>query len=399
MAALNKNGSAALSNAAPRSGAGGSLRIGLMLRSLDERGGVGVYTRYLLQELLALDHTNHYVLFYAHAGHLGRYAHHPNVTEVVVGAWNKAAWDQWAIPLACRKHGVDVVFHPKFTAPLLAPCKVVMVLHGADWFIPAHARFYGAWDVRYMKLMMPLYLWKCARVVSVSQITTDEFERIFRTARGKVQTIYFGPGKHFHRVDDAAVLSEVKGKYRLPDQFILTLSGYDRGRRKNIDRILDAYRLFHGATPHKLVVGGRDCDKFRGDFNIPSGGWGGDIVFPGWIEQEDLPAVYSMASVYLYPSNLEAFPIPLTEAMACETPIVTSSLNGLKEIAGEAALFVDADDPGAIAAGVRRVLTDASLRQELQATARQRSRMFDWEKCARETLDLLNAVGRRAERA
>lgn len=363
-----------------------------MLRSLDERGGVGVYTRYLVQELLAIDRANHYVLFFANSSHLGRYASHPNVTEVVVGGSHKALWDQVAIPRACRAHAVDVLLHPKFTAPLLAPCKVVMVLHGADWFIPEHARFYGTWDVRYMKLMMPLYLWKCARIISVSQITTDEFERIFRTARGKVQTIYFGPGKHFRRIDDPVTLERIKKKYGLPDQFILTLSGYDRGKRKNIDRILEAYRLYHGMTPHKLVVGGRDCDRFRVDFGIPPDGYGGDIIFPGWIEQEDLPAIYSSASLYLYPSNLEAFPIPLTEAMACGTPIVTSSLNGLKEIAGEAALFVDADDPQAIAAGIARVLRDSTLAAHLRLKARERSRMFDWEKCARETLDLLNAL-------
>ncbi len=368
------------------------MRIGLMLRTLDERGGVGVYTRYLAEELLALDRENEYVLFYANPTHLGRFAGLPNVAEVVVPSRGKALWDQVAIPLACWKHDIDVVFHPKFTAPLLAPAKTMMVLHGADWFIPEHARFYKPLDVRYMKLMMPLYLWKCARIISVSQLTTDEFERIFPNARGKITTVYFGPGAHFRRVDDVDARNAVKRKYRLPDTFILTLSGYDRGKRKNIDRVLEAYRLFHGRTPHALVVGGRDCERFRADFEIPPDGYGADIHFPGWIDQEDLPAIYSMASLYLYPSNLEAFPIPLTEAMACGTPIITSSLNGLKEIAGNAALFVDADDPRAIAEGMERVLSDSSLSTALSARALERSHIFSWKKCARETLALIQSL-------
>jgi glycosyltransferase involved in cell wall biosynthesis len=223
-------------------------------------------------------------------------------------------------------------------------------------------------------------------------LTTDEFERIFPSARGKITTVYFGPGGHFRRVRDAEILAAVKKKYRLPDRFILTLSGYDRGKRKNIDRLLEAYRLFHGTTPHALVVGGRDCDRFRVFYRIPPDGYGADIHFPGWIDQEDLPAIYSMADLYLYPSNLEAFPIPLTEAMACGTPIITSSLNGLKEIAGNAALFVDADNPREIAQAITRVLSDDALRSTLSASALERSQVFSWKKCARETLALIESL-------
>ena len=145
-----------------------------------------------------------------------------------------------------------------------------------------------------------------------------------------MKTVYIAPGKHFRRVTDPERLRQVKAKYQLPHRFIFTLSGYDRGHRKNIDRIIESYQLFHGRTDDKLLVGGRDCHRFRDDFGIPNDGYGGDIQFPGWMEQEDLPAVYTLASVYLYPSYVEAFPIPLTEAMSCGAPIITSDLNGLQ---------------------------------------------------------------------
>jgi len=108
------------------------MRIGMMLRALDEKGGIGVYTNNLIPELLRIDKKNHYVLFYRNPVNIGRFAQHKNVTERVVSAPNKAIWDQVAIPYACWREKVDVVFHPKFTAPLLAPCKAVMVVHGAD---------------------------------------------------------------------------------------------------------------------------------------------------------------------------------------------------------------------------------------------------------------------------
>ncbi len=368
------------------------MRIGMMLRTLDERQGIGVYTRFLVEELLAIDRNNHYLLFYRNPSNLGRFAHYPNVTERVVKSVNKALWDQVAIPLACWQEKVDVVFHPKFTVPLLAPCKTVMVLHGADWFIPEHAKYYKALDVKYIKLMMPLYCRRASAIVSVSQLTTDNFNRILKLPPGKVKTVYFGAAKHFGPVEDRMILQKIRDRYNLPDQFILTLSKYGGGNRKNIGQIFKAYQKYHGETRHKLVVGGKDCYKFKSDYGIPEDGFGGDILFPGWIDQKDLPAFYTLADLYLYPSNLEAFPIPITEARACGTPIVTSNVNGLEEIAGDAALLVNPDDPDEIAAAMSRVLSDLNLQKTLAARGLQRSKLFSWGKCARETLEIIQGL-------
>jgi glycosyltransferase involved in cell wall biosynthesis len=376
------------------------MRIGMMLRAYDELGGIGVYTRNLMDELLAIDRKNQYVLFFQTPQHMGKLsARFPNVTECLVPGKNRLWWDQVAIPLALRKEKVDVIFNPKFTAPLLAPCKAMMVYHGADWFIPEHAQYYNPWDVRFVKFMMPLYSRKCSLILSVSQITTDNFVRILNLPREKVQTTYFGPARHFRRITDPQALAAVKEKYRLPDRFVLTLSGYDRGRRKNIDKIISAWKLFAGKTPHALVIGGKGCDRFREDYQIPDDGWGKTILFPGWIDQQDLPAVYSLTDLYLYPSNVEAFPIPITEALTCGTPILTSDLNGLREIAGDAARFVDADDPSAIAAGIEEVLTTPTLSAQLSAKGLERSKIFSWEKCARETLAWIESVGGKPARS
>jgi glycosyltransferase involved in cell wall biosynthesis len=371
------------------------MRIGMMLRTLDEKGGIATYTRYLLEEMLALDRRNEYVLFYRTPAHVGRFSRYPNVKERVIRGSHKAYWDQVAIPLACWREKVDLVFHPKFTAPLLAPCKAIMVVHGADWLMPDQAVFYPKWNVRYNRFFLPLYFRKCEVVISVSQLTTDNFYATLKLPPGKVRTVYFGPAKHFRRVEDPAALDRVKRKYSLPDRFVLTLSGYDRGRRKNIDGIIHAYEIFHGKTDHKLVIGGKDCYKFKADYGVPENGYGKDIVFPGWIEQEDLPAFYTLADLYLYPSNLEAFPIPITEAMACGTPIVTSNVNGLVEIAGEAALFVDPEKPAEIADAMVKVLGDPALRQQLRAKGLARSQDFSWPKCARETLAIIEESGAR----
>lgn len=370
------------------------MRIGIMLRSIDEKGGVGVYTRNIVKELLQLDKNNEYILFYANSSNLGLFSHRDNVKEVLVKARNKAMWDQIAIPRACRREKIDVIFHPKFTVPLIAPCKAVMVVHGADWLIPEQAQFYPWWDVNYMRMMLPLYFRRSSAVISVSQETTDNFNRILKLPAGKIQTIYFAPARNFKRVTDPVALEQVRSRYQLPSKFILTLTKRKGGGRKNLGQVFKAYACYHERTrkPHKLVIGGRDCHLFREEYAIPKDGYGKDILFPGWIDQTDLPAVFSLADLYLYPSNLEAFPIPLTEAMACGTPILTSNVNGLKEIASDAALLIDPNDTEGIANNMARILSHSELRESLSRKGLERSSLFSWDLCAKSTLALLERV-------
>ena len=377
------------------------MRIGIMLRAFDEKGGISVYASNIVTELLRLGGHHHFVLYYRNQAHLGRFAGCAGVTERVIRGRNKAVWDQIAIPLACRRDRVDVLFHPKFTAPLLAPCPVVMTVHGADWFIPEQAGYYSRLDVQYIRAVMPLYFKKCAAVISVSQLTTDNFNRALRLPPDKIKTIYFAPARHFRRITDRARLQAVKAKYQLPDRFTLTLTKRLGDGRKNLQQIFKAYAHYHQQTadPRQLVVGGKDCYLFKAEYGIPDDGYGADILFPNWIDQQDLPAVYSLADLFLYPSNLEAFPIPLTEAMACGTPIVTSNVNGLEEIAGDAAVLVDPGDFVAIANALCHVLSESELQARLSKKGLARAAQFTWDKCAQDTMTLLeNLVASRGRR-
>jgi glycosyltransferase involved in cell wall biosynthesis len=191
----------------------------------------------------------------------------------------------------------------------------------------------------------------------------------------------------------------VRRRYGLPERFILTLSKPDGGERKNMRGTLDAYARLHGRVPHKLVVGGKGCERFRADYAIPATGWGRDVLFPGWLDQADLPAIYGASDLFLYPSNQEAFPIPITEAMACGTPIVTSRANGLEELAEGAALLVDPRDPEAIAETALQVLRDGAVAERLRQAGLARSRIFSWDACARNTLAIVEQAARRAPAA
>jgi glycosyltransferase involved in cell wall biosynthesis len=325
---------------------------------------------------------------------MGRFADPPRVREHLLAGSHTAIWDQVAVPRACRRERVDVLLHPKFTVPFLAPCPSVMVVHGADWFVPEQARFYRALDVRYVRTVMPWYFRRAARVISVSELTTRNFVQALDLAPGKIQTVYFAPARHFARVEDPEHWRAVRERYGLPERFLFTLTKRFGAGRKNFGGLVQAYARYHekAGRPLPLVVGGADCEPLGREHGIPEAGWGKDVLFPGWLDQADLPAIYSQAALFLYPSNLEAFPIPITEALACGTPIVTSSANGLEEIAGDAALLVPPDDPDAIAAAMARVVADPVLAASLRNRGLERSKRYSWERCARETLAILEEV-------
>lgn len=270
-----------------------------------------------------------------------------------------------------------------------------MVLHGADWLLPEQAQYYPRRNVAAMRVLLPIWCHRASAILSVSQLTTENIIRAVGLPPGKVTTTYFAPARHFGRVTDPDRLAEVRQRYDLPERFILTLSRTSGGARKNAAVLLEAFRHVHDRVDHELVVGGKGVERFRSDYGIPEDGYGAKIRFPGWIAQQDLPAVYTLASAYMYPSNLEAFPIPITEAMACGTPIVTSDANGLRELAGDAALRVDQDDPRAVADAVVRILEDSDLAADMSRRGLERSSMFSWDRCAQQTLAVIEATARR----
>lgn len=298
------------------------------------------------------------------------------------------------MPRMFRRDRLDVLFHPKFTVPLLCSSRSAMVLHGAGWFIPETRHFWSRTTRLYTRLMMPIYCRLAGAVLAVSEITRQVFIERLDVSPEKITTVYFAPGTQFSSVPSAAQSEAVASKYSLPERYILTLSGGDRAERKNFRAILESFRQVHEKEPCSLVVAGRGCEDFRTRYGIPDAGWGRDVIFTGWVDQSDLPVLYRRAALFLYPSNVEAFPIPITEALASGTPIVTSNAYGLKELAGDAALLVDPADAASIADAVLRTLSQPELREELRLKAAVRTKLFSWDDCARKTLGLLEQIGR-----
>jgi glycosyltransferase involved in cell wall biosynthesis len=365
------------------------MKIGVMLRTMDEKQGIGIYTQNLMDHLLRLDQKNEYVLFYRNPVFLGRYAGYDNVREKVVSAPNKIIWDQVKIPWEARQEKVDLIFHTKFTVPFFTRRKTVMAIHGAGWFV--HPELYGKLDTRYIKLFLSFYCKKAAGIISNSDLTTQDFIRIVGVNPEKVRTAHLAAADCFQPIEDQDVLARTRRKYCLPERFILSVIKYDP--RKNFENLIRAFQICHERVDCKLVVVGSGCEKYREEHRLDDLGLSRDVHFLGWVEQEELPAIYSLAEFLFFPSVYEEFGIPVCEALACGTPMVVSRTGALSEIAGAAGILVDPFNPLEMADVLYRMWTEHDLREDKRGKALLRSREFSWEKCARETLEVFERVG------
>lgn len=369
------------------------MKIGIMLRHLDQhQGGVMVYTKNLLRTLFAINTEHEFVLMYQNPAHIGTYAGH-NVREIAVPMPTRFGWDQMAVRLMEKREKFDILFNPKYSAPLLAECPVVFVCHGLDWYVmPWASRFHDRLNHRFL---IPRYAHKATHIIAVSDSTRQHLIDYLGVDAEKVTRIYLGVGEQFLRPLNPATLSMVRHKYLIPERFFLYVGQIYPP--KNFGNLLRAYARVGPQLGIPLVVAGTHtwlCEKdLELIHELVLESW---IIQPGWIDHETLDAFYALAEALLLPSLYEACPSPLLEAMAVGCPIVTSNRYGCREIAGDAALLVDPDDVSSIAEAIHRMATEQDTRARLVQAGRERIKEFSWEKCARETLAVLKNVHARS---
>jgi glycosyltransferase involved in cell wall biosynthesis len=359
-----------------------------MLRALDEKQGIGIYSQNVLDHLLQLDKKNEYVLYYRNPKFLGRYAGHRNVTEKVVVAPNKAIWDQVRIPREAARDNVDVIFHTKFTLPFLSRRKTVMTLHGAGWFV--HPELFKRHSVWYNRVVMPLYCRKATAIISNSNLTTRDFVTILGVDGSKIQTIHLAADDRFRRIQDQRILTETRKKHALPDRFILSVIKHDP--RKNFENLIEAFKLCHKRVKCKLVVVGIGCEKYRDEYRLREIGLDEDVTFLGWVEQDELVSLYNLAEFLFFPSIYETFGIPVCEAIACGLPVVLAKTGSLPEIAGDAGILVNPKDPAEMTEALYSLWTNEELRKRYAEKAIARAKAFSWSKNARETLAVFQSL-------
>ncbi len=320
------------------------------------------------------------------------------VIEPAVGGWRSAitrlgdnlakVWfEQIEFPRACRRARAEVAHVPYFGSPLVPPHRTVVTIHDLiPLVLPAYR---GSWLVRAYTRLAAAGARRARAIIADSECSRRDIIARLGVDAARVRVIYLAADARYRPVEDVRA---ARAKYALPEKYLLYLGGYDQ--RKNVRVIIQAFaRLpeFYAAGYRLVLAGvqlGADSEFFPNPQRIArEAGLPDDAVqFIGWVEEEDKPALYADAAVFLFPSLYEGFGLPPLEAMACGAPVIASNASSLPEIVGDAAIQVSPNDAAAWAEALRVVLTDDARRAHLRARGLAQAGKFSWERAAEETL-------------
>ena len=243
---------------------------------------------------------------------------------------------------------------------------------------------------RYLKVVVPRSVKRADHTIADSQHTADDLQELWQIPAARISVVQGAVDhSHFQPETDPAALQAVRTKYAIGERpFILGLSKLQP--RKNFARLIRAFAVARkeAALPHRLVIGGSKGWLFDEIFaTVQALGLEADVLFPGFVDDADLPALFSAAEFFAYPSLYEGFGLPILEAQACGVPVLTADNSCLPEAGGEAALYVKAESVESIAAGIVRLATDGALRASLAEAGLANARTFTWERSAQQLMD------------
>ncbi|MCI0711720.1 MAG: glycosyltransferase family 4 protein [Chloroflexi bacterium] len=282
-------------------------------------------------------------------------------------------------PRMLKRHDFDLFF-ATYVAPLWMPCPVVVAVHDISY---VHFPEFFPRSVRWMmSTLVPFTIRRAVHVVTLSESTKQDIVNIYSVPEDKITVTYAAISPQFRPLDN------------LPEReqpYILAVGNLQP--RKNLARLMEAYVLLRDwkAIDHQLVIVGQEL-WFADTIKAAAKSYQEDILFTGYVSEDELVDLYNGADVFVYPSLYEGFGLPPIEAMACGTPVVTSNISSLPEAVGDAALTVDPYDVAAIAAAIQRVLTDEMLQRKLRQKGFDRAALFAPENLARRLLNVFESV-------
>ncbi len=355
-----------------------------------KRTGVEWYAFYLIQELKQLIPDSYQVVLYSREPLTYGLEKFPAHWESRVLAWPpKFLWTQMRLSFEMLIHPPDILFSPVHVLPLLLPKHAIVTVH--DVAFMARREAYGFFGMLYLMLMTWYATWR-AHILTVSEFSKSEIVKFFGADPMRMTTTPLGfDTSTFGHVSKETIVT-VTRRHEIIDPYFLFVGRLEK--KKNLAGLLRAFRIFkeqHDANDsYRLVLigkRGRGYDEAMQE--IAGSEVGASVRELGYVAQEDIPALYAGATAFVFPSFYEGFGLPVLEAFASGTPVITSHATSLPEVAGNGALYVDPAAPQAIAGAMRRLIADHGLREWLISCGRARANAFTWRATAEKTWEAL----------
>jgi glycosyltransferase involved in cell wall biosynthesis len=311
--------------------------------------------------------------------------------------WRRILWEQTA--LARESQALDLLHAMAFAIPLAAACPTVVTVHDLSFI--RFPRAFRRPNRVYLSTLTRLSIQRAERVIVGAESTRRDVIELCAARPERVVTVPYGVSETFAPASAAAV-AEFRQRKDLPDDFILFLGTLEP--RKNIGLLVEAYRTVRDrwsrrAVPKLVIAGGKGWFYENLFARVTELGLTEDVLFTGYVPNDELPWWYRAATLFVFPSLFEGFGLPVLEAMACGTPTITSNVSSLPEVAGDAAILVDPYDKEGLARAMERVLSDADLRSALSAAGVCQASQFPWSRTAAETVAVYRNVLERRDPA
>lgn len=357
------------------------------------------YITNLIEALAEIDTINRYTLYVTKREAVERFDNRwPHVK--VRRTWPHTPLVRIPLTLVAELHRRPVdLLHVQYTAPPFAPCPVVATIHDLSFEHLPHT------FKRRSRMQLRLTVRWTARiathVIASSEYSRRDLIETYRLQPEKVSTTPLAAPAYFAPVKDESEIKRVRSVYGLEGDYILAVGSIQP--RKNLIRLIAAYADLRRARPQaklpRLVLVGKRAWLYAETLrSIAEQGIANDVIFTGYVPEGDLPALYTDALCFVYPSYFEGFGLPPLEAMQCGAPVITGDRTSLPEVVGDAGLMVDPFDEQALASAIARMIDDGGLRAEFRRRGLERARLFNWHETARRTLQVYErAVNRKAE--
>ncbi len=365
--------------------------------AVHHKAGLGRYAQDLTAALVACDARNKYSAFYNEPQTAQITPPLDRLPQVTMNRTTKPWRMSVLLSYLLRRSqdgvapNVDIFHATDHLLPRFVRTGTVFTLH--DLAFRAYPETHTLLNRSFLSAAMPHFLRAADAIIAVSEFTKKDAVRLYGVPDDKITVIAEGVHPRF-RPPQPEQVAAVRRKYGLPARSILYLGTIEP--RKNLNILLDAYaslRKKPGMEDVRLVMVGKKGWLFAPFFeHLHALGLEDQVIFPGFVSDDDLPALYGAADVFVYPSLFEGFGLPVLEAMACGAPVVCSNASSLPEVAGDAALLVAPHDAAGLLGAIERLLGDADLRTRLTGLGTAQASRFTWQEAARRTLAVYEHV-------
>lgn len=376
-------------------------RIGIDVTSaIVQGGGIGRYTRELIRALVQEGTANQYRLFSAKpptelpvpdplpAG--DHISYHP---APLGERWLYRVWYRLRLPLPVQRvtGPLDLFHSPDFVLPpVRGGIPTLLTVH--DLSFAHYPEVFPEPLVHYLNTVVPWSVARATHILADSQATKADLVTLWQVPPKKITVLYSGVDARFRPVEKLEEIIAVRRQYNLgEDPYVLAVGTVQP--RKNYRMLIRAFAPLVQEFPHHLVIAGGQgwlYDEMMAE--VARQGLSSRIHFTGFVADADLPALYSGASLYVFPSLYEGFGLPILEAMGCGVPVIASNASSLPEVAGEAAVLLDPQDEAGWTAVMGQLFQDNGRRARMVAAGFRQARQFTWRKAAKQLLGVYEAL-------